>query len=735
LPSPNPAGPRHPQGPDRTEPAAADTLRQYWDVLRKRIWVVLSILAVAVTGTVLWTLHQPKIYEATATVIVNPQAPHVNKDEEVVDVGAGNPYAYVRDYYNTQIEVLTSFPLARATVVQGEPKFFEKLASKDRYPDLSEGQRIDKAAQSLVSMLSVDQHKESRVIAIHVRNRDPDVAEAIANAHVASYIAFIRSKRATGTGEASQLLAVQVDDAHKQVKNSEDKLLKFKTDNDMITQSFDDKQNTVVTELQRYSAALADAKVKRIELEAQKKRAEALANEDVLESPIFALTPNQEIDGAIIKELKTEYIRAKQKYDEANATYGPKSEELQSAKQKVDDIYGQLKAEGRRAQREIDERYQAALGAEKGYQALVDARRADAQKLDNLYAQYEPLVHDEKFAEDEYTKLVGRLDSSKHENQNDMINVDPHEQALDAVQVLPRMKLNVALAVLLSLMLGFAVAFLLDQMDRTIKGVEGIEGLVGAPVLGIIPVIEGQSGETPEAAAARDLFVAKHPTSQVAECCRSIRTNILFSAAERPMKIITVSSSRPREGKTTTTIYLGTTMAQSGQKVLLIDTDLRRPRLHKSLGVSRERGITTLLLGEATYEDVIKSTDVPNLYVLPCGPQPPNPAELLLTKRFKTVLEDLSQRFDRILLDSPPLLAVTDAAVLARTSEGVVLVAQSGATRIDDVAASVRQIRDVEAPILGVILNTVDISDRRYGYYYGYYSYGTYGEQPEAKTS
>src|SRR4029079_15695115 len=140
--------------------------------------------------------------------------------------------------------------------------------------------------------------------------------------------------------------------------------------------------------------------------------------------------------------------------------------------------------------------------------------------------------------------------------------------------------------------------------------------------------------------------------SRAAECCRSIRTNILFSSTDKPMKTITVSSPRPREGKTTTTIYMGTTMAQSGQKVLLIDTDLRRPRLHKSLGVAEERGLTNLILGDASFDDVIKTTDIPNLFVLPCGPLPPNPAELLLTKRFREILSQLQERFDYILPDS-----------------------------------------------------------------------------------
>jgi len=672
-------------------------------------------------------MYAPKLYEATAEVVVNPQAPRINgKDDEVIELGAGS-FNFMRDYYNTQLEVLSSFPLARATVQQGEPtKYYDLIAPKKSYPDLDDNQRIDQAAEDLLSAIVAEQHKDSRVIAIHIRNSDPVLATALANAHVQSYLAFMRGKRTTGTGQASEVLSAELADAHKQLVDTEAKMLKFKTDHDLMTQSFDDKQNTVVSELQHYTEALAEAKVKRIDLGAQKKRVDALADEDPLESPIFAMSSNT----ALVDQLKADYMVATQKFLEVDATFGPKSEERRAAKDKVDEIRGQLAKEAHRVVREIQERYEAALGAEAGYQQLVDERHKDAEALDKLYAEYAPLLRDEKYAEDEYTKLAGRLDDSKHESQNDLINVDPHELAREADIVFPRWGLNIAIAVALSLLLGIGLAFLLEQFDRTVKGAEGLEDLVGAPVLGIIPSIgERQAKNDDSGTSERDLYVLRHPTSPAAECCRSIRTNILFSAAEREIRTIAVSSGRPREGKTTTTIYMGITMAQSGQKVLLVDTDLRRSRLHRAFSVSRERGITNVLVGDASLDDVIKSTEVPNLYLLPCGATPPNPAELLLTNRFKSVLDELEKRFDRILLDSPPMLAVTDALVLARRSAGIILVARSGVTDVDDVGACVRQLRDINAPILGLVLNTLDLSHRRYGYYN--YSYGTYGSSPE----
>ena len=696
--------------------------------------MLISIVAVGVTTSVVYTLRATKIYEANATIVVNPQSPRVNKDDEVIELGAGS-FLYNREYYNTQLEVLTSFPLAHATVVQGEtPRFYDRLAPASEYPELNETKRIGRAAELLIDMLKAVQHRDSRVIAIRIRNRDPELAQALANTHVASYMAFMRGKRTVGTGQASQVLSIQLDDARMQLTAAEAKITSFKEQHDLITQSFDDKQNTVVSELQRYSAALADAKVKRIELAAQRGRAQSLSIENALQTPIFGLVSSTGNNNDVVDQLKAEYVRASQHFVEVDAIYGLKSGEHKTAKDMVDQLYAQLQGEAKRVMREIEERYQAAAAAEVGYEQLVAGRRKDAEELDKLYAEYAPLVRDLKFAEDQYSKLSTRLGSSRQEGQNDLINVEPHEMAREAYLVLPRMSVNVALAAFFSLLLGIGLTFGLEHLDRTIKSANGIETLVGAPLLGVIPMItDVPAGDQSTATTERDLYVFKHPTSQAAECCRSIRTNILFASAERQMTTITVSSPRPREGKTTTTLHMGTIMAQSGQRVLLIDTDLRRPRLHKALAVSKERGLTNLLLGDTNYDEIIASTDVPNLFVLPSGPLPPNPAELLLTNRFKVILEELGTRFDRILLDSPPILAVTDAVLLGRISDGVILVVQAGKTYTDDVTMAVRQLRDVNASVLGVILNVTDISDRRYGSYY--YAYGGYGDKATAEAS
>ncbi|MCA9566074.1 MAG: CpsD/CapB family tyrosine-protein kinase, partial [Myxococcales bacterium] len=222
------------------------------------------------------------------------------------------------------------------------------------------------------------------------------------------------------------------------------------------------------------------------------------------------------------------------------------------------------------------------------------------------------------------------------------------------------------------------------------------------------------------------------PKSSVAECCRSIRTNLHFMSPDQKLGALLVTSAGPREGKTSTAVSVATVMAQSGNRVLLVDTDMRRPRLHRALEQENTLGMSNLILGENTYEEAIQRTVVPNLDLLPCGPIPPNPTELMHTERFRTVIKELRSRYDRVIFDSPPVIAVADSMILGNFVDGVLFVIRSGQTNKEVVRRAKMNLEGINAPILGAILNDLDLEDRayRYHYYYSYYSrYGQYYEE------
>jgi capsular exopolysaccharide synthesis family protein len=232
------------------------------------------------------------------------------------------------------------------------------------------------------------------------------------------------------------------------------------------------------------------------------------------------------------------------------------------------------------------------------------------------------------------------------------------------------------------------------------------------------------------------LFVHENPQSQVAESCRAIRTNLLFMSADQPAQKILITSPSPQEGKTTVAINLAIVMAQSGSRVLLVDTDLRRPRVHSVFGVTSRHGISTVVLGESNIAEAVVHTDIPNLDIILCGPIPPNPAELMHTESFARSIQKLSERYDRIIFDSPPVGAVTDAAILSKLVDGTVLIVKSLQTTRDALKHSFSVFTDINAKVLGAVLNDMDLNNRKYGrhYYYHYYKkYGYYYNQDDSK--
>ena len=442
--------------------------------------------------------------------------------------------------------------------------------------------------------------------------------------------------------------------------------------------------------------------------------------DDVLQSPILLMGDSTSFDS-----LRALYYAERNKFIELDKQVGPKNTQYQMQKAKIDDLYSALQTEAKRMLSGFEEQLRAVAATEGALRQEVERATKEALELGPKIVAYNELNRRKKSVEDRYNILRSRLSTSEltdRMNRNIDTNVRPLDVALVPTRpVAPSMRVNIVIASMLSLMLGLGLVFLIVFLDRSIKSTADAQQATGAPVLGIIPMLE-ESELAKNDVPARDLYVHRHPTSRVAECCRSLRTNILFSAADRQLKTIVVSSANPQEGKTTTVIYLGTTMAQSGQRVLLIDTDMRRPRLHASLGIPRQIGLSNLIVGDEDYDTVIKTTEIPNLFVLPCGPLPPNPAEILMSHRFQAVLAELGKRFDRIILDSPPLQVVTDAVVLSKQADGVILVVRAEKTLREDIKRSARQIRAVGGTISGVIVNAIE-PDSRSGYYYSYYGY------------
>ena len=376
--------------------------------------------------------------------------------------------------------------------------------------------------------------------------------------------------------------------------------------------------------------------------------------------------------------------------------------------------------------------YQAKVREEHKAKQRLAKVKAEALEVNKKSLDYGRLKREADNASALYQLVIKRQKEATLSSLQETNNVYKLDAAILAERpVHPRVKLNILLAAVVGLLGGIGLAFFLEYLDNTFKGQDDIERLLRIPFLGIIPSIKLDPGpEERSELKIRDNYLISHPKSTVAESCRTVRTNILFMSPENPVRRLLITSASPQEGKSTVCINLGITMAQSGSKVVMLDTDMRRPRLHKTFGIKTGVGLTTAILGEADLTKVTHASEVPGLDLIPCGPIPPNPTELFHTERFRKMVEELSERYDRVLFDSPPVLVVADPLILSSMMDGVVLVVKSASTSSDLARRAVRQLRDVNAPILGSVINDLDLEHRDYGYYY-YRQYGYYYGEKE----
>jgi len=365
-------------------------------------------------------------------------------------------------------------------------------------------------------------------------------------------------------------------------------------------------------------------------------------------------------------------------------------------------------------------------------QKRIKEETDETLKLHKTLIDYNVLSRETESNQQLLNNLIQR---SKETNLSQSIktnNIEVIEYAYPSIKpIKPRVRLNIALAMVIGLIGGVGMAFLLDALDNTLKSPEDIEQHLQLPFLGFIPSVQRK-----DAKKVADIDTIAHvaPKSTVSEAYRAVRTAIMFSTPGEPAKVLTVTSSNPREGKTTSAINIAIAMANAGDKVLIIDADMRKPRIHKTFSVDNTTGLSNLIVGNTDIENVIHKTEVPNLSVISSGPIPPNPSELLHPKNMVEILNTLKDNYDRIVFDSPPISAVTDSVILGALSDGVIMVIHCGKTPREACLFAKQKITDARGRILGVILNNVALHKDAYYYYYYYrYNYSYYGHDGKTK--
>jgi capsular exopolysaccharide synthesis family protein len=706
-------------------------LRAYWRVVVRRRWTILSVFAAVVVLTLLFTLRQTKVYAATATLVIDLNAPRVLDKEsvqDVVDTGTGG-YWYSKEYYETQYKVITSRAVAQRVVEKLGLKANDRFLGIDGLDEAKREEARQKLdpADLLQDRLKVLPVKDSRVVRLEVDDRDPQLAALLANAVAEAYIADSLSVRTTTTQSASDWLEQQLADLEGKLDKSGKELFEFKKAHDIVATSWEDRQSMVSQRLTAINDALTRARIQRAQLESRNESIKALG--DAVDRDDPALDALQPIAASMtIQQLKLRYLDTKVECAELEARYFEHHPKLDACNGKVATAKAALKRELQSTLDASKNEFDETVQTEGKLKRLLEETKADAFAVNQYERDYLELKRTYDNNQRLYEMVLKRLKDTGVSGMLQLSNIRILDRAtVDEKPVSPKPLRNLALAVLLGLAGGVGLAFLLESLDTSITTREQIEERLGLPFLGIIPRIEEEAG------AVRELKVVSAPTSAAAECLRSIRTNLLFMSPEKPLKTILVTSSGPGEGKTTTAASLAETMAGGGNRVLLVDADMRRPRVHKVFGLQPRTGLSSLILGEGTLAQAVVHTEVPNLDVLPCGAIPPNPAELLHAAGFAALLEEMARGYDRVVIDSPPAGVVSDAVVIGTQVDGTLLVFKGGQTSRDAAERTLKALQAVKARVFGAVLNDLDLEDRRYGQYYYYYRSGYYRDDEEGK--
>ena len=710
-------------------------------VLRKRKWLILALCLCAGGATAFFVSKQPKIYRATASIVIELSVPQYlgSGFRDVVEVEPS--WWHSRETLGTEFRSLRSHSqsVAMARVLcDRQLRGASALRVLVPKPDCEDPQTFSAAAPALRGMLEVSPVADSRIVELIATSHDPEFATMVANTAAHVYAERSLERRLSYSTDAATWLGEEYTTLMEEQRSAEIALTDFKQKNNVITASLEDDQGEVAARRRKLAEELSTVEVTLIAMRADKEQLDGLGGNDPLveANPILARN-------AVAQHLKELYIEEYGKLIALQSTYGDRHPAIVSARDRLTQIKQDLAREVKIGRRNFDVQYEALTKQAADLRAALNKATRDSMRIEGKAAEYNRL----KRELDRLIKLTDQLGGRERETALASNLKTNNVRILDAAllpkaPVSPNVPRSVALAVAVALIFSIGLAFALDALDSTVKTQEDVEYGAGMTFLGLIPTIDpdertanGSKVAAESKNAPLDLYVYWNPKSQVAECCRSIRTNLLFMQPDKPARSMLITSAGPQEGKTTVAVSLGITMATSGLKVLLVDTDMRRPRLHKALDLARaNEGVSSAILGKAAAMSYVRETAVPNLWALPCGACPPNPAELLHAERFRTIVAELAAHFDRVIFDSPPLGAVTDASILARSTDATLMVAKAGRTSKHALGRVRRQISlDGSVNLLGCVLNDVNLSKQReYGYYSYYYSrYGYYAQNEE----
>jgi len=731
-------------------------LLNYWITVKKHRWMIVSItLAVLVVVAIRVSMMTP-LYTADATILLKPGNPqllgsHAGQPEAQ---SSTNDWDSVEDFLKTQCEILKSRTLA-ANVITAEglasdPVFLGKKKAK---PDKGQGwfsgwmggkpatkaapvNSVDSVIGSYLASLEIKPLVNTNLVKIIFTTPNARLSARLANAHAHAYIREGVELRTQANAEAERFLRDKLVELKEKLEKSELALNNYRRDKGIVPglMSVDGKETVVIARLSDLSKELTNAQVARIGLEAQ---VDQIRKNQVPQLP--SGTGDSNSTGSTTPSVKNQLDTAMSDYVAMAKQFKPDYPPMVRAKARIDELQRTYDADMRAYSQGVIASFNAAKTKEAELQEEMSRQRSQALSVNDASVGYAILQREVDTNRELYNSVLQRMKdlglAAESQSSNTVVVDDAQVPGGPSG---PHRTMAILQAIAFGLALGIGLAFLIEYQDKTLKTPEQVEQYLRLPNLAAVPAfsrnepraIAKRNGtdRTPALTGSRELAGSMSQYSVVGEAYRSLRTALMLSRAGAPPKTILFTSASNSEGKTVSALNTAVVFAHTGVRVLLVDVDLRRPRCHKVLALENQTGLTKVLAGACNVSDLMRSTDIDSQSFLSAGSIPPNPSELVGSDKMRDTLAQLTNEYDVVVIDSPPILPVTDAMLLSTMVDGVVLVVNSSKTSKQHVKAAYARLEFARAKVFGVLLNQVDVNSQHYQYYRRYYGgYDTYG--------
>ncbi|MEE4241342.1 MAG: polysaccharide biosynthesis tyrosine autokinase [Desulfopila sp.] len=717
-------------------------IRHYFSIIRKRLSIIVIIIVIVFAWQFLRVNTITPMYTASSSVLIEKNQGSANLDRQY--------FGYDPFFLTTQTEIIKSEGVARRVVENmqldqrykpyfisntssrttffGEQKknFKNFIASllpeKKRKPEMqSTGLQessendpqsftdADIIANIVRNGLGVSPVPDSKIVNITYTHKDPAIAKLVANAIVQAYKDVTLDIKLSSTNYELQWMTEKANEERKKLEAAENALQEYKRDNDLVT--VENRLAVIPQKLNQINTEFTNAQTERRELEGVYQQISNAKNDmtALVQIPLFAANN-------VIQAIREKIFKARQNINELSKKYGEKHPNMIRAKDELDILTNEMKLEVDRIIATTRNSYELAKSRENNLKELLAATKSELLNVNEKFVQLSIMQREVDTNRVLYDALTSSIKRTGVTEQAQSVNIWVVRQAEQpGGPSYPNKRKELALGLVLGCVLGLGLAFILEFLDNTVKSEKDLINKFDLTVLGTIEQLKGKKEEI-------ESFVVRQPLSPIAESYRLIRSNLLLSSAERPPQTILITSMSPKEGKTTTTINIARMLSQGGKKVLVIDCDLRKPRMHSLFNMDNKVGLSNYLTGNMDGNILF---DIPgeSIKLIPSGLIPPNPAELLSSKKMTDLIKKMAEIFDFILLDSPPIQRVTDSLTLSRIVDGTIVVVKARQTTNEMLIGGMKKLRDVQAHLLGFVLNGMKERPAGEGYYSGYNTY------------